>query len=91
MPDGIHRGEYASPKKPDGSDYSYEERALEGNVSEYTEYYEIRVLEDIDVEFGKVIPWHNHSGNGMQIKFSKDIKDLVDTKKIEIINIKKLK
>ena len=54
-------------------------------------YYEIRVLEDIDVEFGKVIPWHNHSGNGMQIKFSKDIKDLVDTKKIEIINIKKLK
>ena len=91
QPDDIHRGWFASPKNIDNTSYSFEQRALKGSVNDYAEFYEIRVLEDIKIQKGEIIPWFGQKGKGVQIKFSKNIEELVKEGKIEIINIKKLK
>ena len=91
QPDDIHRGWFASPKNIDNTSYSFEQRALKGSVSDYAEFYEIKVLEDIKIQKGEIIPWFGQKGKGVQIKFSKNIEELVKEGKIEIINIKKLK
>ena len=89
--DGVHRGLYASPKKADGSAYSFNDRALKGNESDYKEFYELVVLEEIPVDMGPVMPWFNRQANGIQIRFSDNIENLCEENKIEIINIRKLK
>jgi len=91
QPDDIHRGWFASPKNIDNTSYPFEQRALKGSVSDYAEFYEIKVLEDIKIQKGEIIPWFGQKGKGVQIKFSKNIEELVKEGKIEIINIKKLK
>lgn len=89
--DGVHRGLYASPKKEDGSAYSFNDRALKGNESDYKEFYELVVLEDLSVNIGPVMPWFNRQANGIQIRFSDNIENLSKQNKIELINIRKLK
>ena len=89
--DGVHRGLYASPKKVDGSAYSFNDRALKGNESDYKEFYELVVLEEIPVDMGPVMPWFNRQANGIQIRFSDNIENLSKQNKIELINIRKLK
>lgn len=89
--DGVHRGLYASPKKEDGSAYSFNDRALKGNESDYKEFYELVVLEDLSVDIGPVMPWFNRQANGIQIRFSDNIENLSKQNKIELINIRKLK
>lgn len=88
--DGNRHGSFASPKKTDGSDFTFEQRALNGNIEGYSEFYEIKILEDIEVEIGDVIPWFGKSGGGKQIKFSEDIFELYRQGKIDIINVKNL-
>lgn len=89
--DGIHRGRFASPKKSDGSMFSFKSRALRGDETDYAEFYDLVVLEDISVEQGSIIPWFNQPGQGSQIMFSEDIEELIKEGKIEIRNLKKIK
>lgn len=89
--DGIHRGGFASPKKSDGSMFSFKSRALRGDETDYAEFYDLVVLEDISVEQGSIIPWFNQPGQGSQIRFSEDIEELIKKGKIEIRNLKKIK
>ena len=89
--DGIHRGGFASPKKSDGSMFSFKSRALRGDETDYAEFYDLVVLEDISVEQGSIIPWFNQPGQGSQIRFSEDIEELIKEGKIEIRNLKKIK
>ncbi len=85
----VFKGEYCSPVN--GQPYDYPSRALRGNENEYTVYYQIKVLEDIDfpVEQATIIPWWGHEGNGIQIRFDKqkDVKWLLERKYIEVIPI----
>jgi hypothetical protein len=63
----IFGGTYTSPV-PAGGPYNFEARALKGVESDYHFYYEIEVLEDLPFggEMADVIPWHGHSGGGVQ-------------------------
>ena len=63
--------------------FSFKSRALRGDETDYAEFYDLVVLEDISVEQGSIIPWFNQPGQGSQIMFSEDI--------IEIRNLKKIK
>ena len=89
--DGSHRGRFASPKKDDGSMFTFQSRALRGDEADYAELYDLVVLEDVSVEQGSIIPWFNHPGQGIQIIFSEDIEELIKKGKIAIRNLKKIK
>ena len=89
--DGSHRGRFASPKKNDGSMFTFQSRALRGDEADYAEFYDLVVLEDISVEQGSIMPWFNQSGKGIQIMFSEDIEELIKKGKIVIRNLKKIK
>ena len=89
--DGSHRGRFASPKKNDGSMFTFQSRALRGDEADYAEFYDLVVLEDISVEQGSIIPWFNQPGQGIQIMFSEDIEELIKKGKIAIRNLKKIK
>ncbi|MBN2683451.1 MAG: TNT domain-containing protein [Bacteroidales bacterium] len=84
-------GYYASTKQPNGESFSFDARALPGDEANYAEYYEIRVLEDFDVDFGKAMPWFGKPGMADQVKFDVDLADLAEQGKIEIINIIRIK
>lgn len=88
---GAHRGRSASPKRSDGTMFSFKSRALRGDETDYAEFYDLVVLEDISVEQGSIIPWFNQPGQGSQIMFSEDIEELIKEGKIEIRNLKKIK
>ena len=89
--DGSHRGRFASPKKNDGSMFTFQSRALRGEEADYAEFYDLVVLEDISVEQGSIMPWFNQSGKGIQIMFSEDIEELIKKGKIAIRHSKKIK
>ncbi|WP_353890224.1 glycohydrolase toxin TNT-related protein [uncultured Capnocytophaga sp.] len=44
----------------------------------------------MEFKYGKTAPWFGEKGKGVQIKFSKNIEELLKERKVEI-NIKKLK
>ena len=46
---GAHRGRFASPKRSDGTMFSFKSRALRGDETDYAEFYDLVVLEDISV------------------------------------------
>ena len=87
--DGILFGRFASPKKNDGSKFTFQRRALRGDEADYAEFYDLVVLEDISVEQGSIMPWFNQSGKGIQIMFSEDIEELIKKGKIAIRNFQK--
>ena len=81
----------ASPKKNDGSMFTFQSRARRGDEADYAEFYDLVVLKDVSVEQGSIMPWFNQSGKGIQIMFSEDIEKLIKKGKIVIRNLKKIK
>ena len=62
-------GTFTSPIPATGP-YDYEARALDGKENEYDLSYEIEILKPLpfDGEEADIIPWHGHTGNGVQTK-----------------------
>jgi hypothetical protein len=65
----ILEGTFTSPLPAQGA-FDYEARALEGQETDYDLKYEIEVLKPLPFagEEADIIPWHGHSGNGVQTK-----------------------
>lgn len=78
---GQPTGEYASP-----SDTSYGDRAIPPSNSglPYHEYRVAKPLPD-DVTQGKIAPWFEQSGGGLQYKFSHPIQWYVDHGYLEVV------
>ena len=49
----------ASPKKNDGSVFTFQSRARRGDEADYAELYDLVVLKDVFVEQGSIIPRFN--------------------------------
>ncbi|MFT0804182.1 TNT domain-containing protein, partial [Bacillus swezeyi] len=84
---------------PGGSFFSpegipYEQRALALHSDE-ADYYVYRVLEDFEVTGGKIAPWFDRPGGGIQyIKYHDNgktysIEELVQEELIELVSVKK--
>ncbi|MDQ2772126.1 MAG: TNT domain-containing protein, partial [Bacteroidota bacterium] len=65
----VLQGTFTSPV-PAGGTFDYEARALEGQEKEYDLAYEIELLKPLPFagEEADIIPWHGHTGNGVQTK-----------------------
>jgi hypothetical protein len=76
---GKTTGNYTSPF---GTDYSSRSLAP-GTKSNF--YLKYKVLKPIEVEFGKIAPWFDEPGGGIQYRHPERIIDLLKNEKIEQI------
>ena len=62
-------GTFTSPIPGTGA-FDFEARALEGEERSYDLMYEIRLLKELPFpgEESEIIPWHGHTGNGVQTR-----------------------
>lgn len=74
----ILEGKFTSPLPKSGA-FDYEARALEGQEKEYDLVYEIELIKPLPFtgEEAEIIPWHGHTGNGVQTQMLFPPKDPV--------------
>lgn len=80
-------GRFTSPLQETGKPYSFAQRAM-ANIEDPRTYHQYQVLQDLNVQQGKIAPAFGDSGGGLQNVLPSSVKDLMNQGMIKEIPVK---